>query len=531
MADYIGIVNTTSGKVSGIEMKDRYEGITTFRGIPFAAPPVGELRWRPPEDPQTWQGVRCCYSDGPACVQPTNGELDEEPWATDFYFMGNQPMSEDCLYLSVTTGASAAGEKRPVFMWFHGGGLDHGYSYEIEFDPRELARKGIVVVSVAQRLNVFGYMALPQLTAEQGKSGNYILMDDIKALEWVVNNIDAFGGDPDCITVGGQSAGTGKCAALSFSPYGRKHIKRVINDSGLAWTWVNHTQEEMEKSYQDYLAQMGFDPNAPIEELRKIDAFALLPHAGVSLPGGLVCDGDIVPDIKQTDSMARYGVNYDYLAGSNLGEMPMDPSKGRGEINFHTAADFYAYSRKLLGDLYDKYDFENLVPVTDENVEYNARRLASYGLNGSGQANGTIFNRYFGAWRSKTAPDKNTFIFLFDHPTPGRPEDEGTIRDPKNLMSWHSSELWYNFASLRDGIPPARPWTEADFSLAEMMNQYWVNFIKTGDPNGEGLPEWPKSDAGYGYAELDNEVRAFRGRNKLDDLIWEFIDRDNRWPV
>ncbi len=531
MGEYIGIVNTESGKVSGIELKGRYEGITTFRGIPFAAPPVGSLRWKPPVDPESWAGVRCCYSDGPVCVQPTDGDLDAEPWASDFYFMGNQPMSEDCLYLSVTTGASQAGEKRPVFIWFHGGGLDHGYSYEIEFDPREFARRGIVVVSVAQRLNVFGYMALPQLTAEQGKSGNYILMDDIKALEWVVNNIDAFGGDPDCITVGGQSAGTGKSAALSFSPYGRKHIRRVINESGLAWTRRCRRLEDLEMEYQNYLAQLGFDPDAPVEELRRIDAFALLPRDGARLPAGTVYDGDIVPDIEQTVSMAKYGVNFDYLAGSNLGEASMDPAKGRGEINFHTAADFYAYCRNLLGDLYDKYDFENLVPVTDENVEYNARRLASYGLNGGRGANGIMFNRYFGAWRAKTAPDKNTFNYLFDHPTPARPEDEGTVRDPKNLMSWHSSELWYTFASLREGTPPARPWTEDDFKLADMMNEYWSNFIRTGDPNGEGLPEWPKSDADYGYVELDNEVRSFHGMNRLDQLIYEFIDRAGRWPV
>ncbi len=531
MADYIGMVSTASGKVTGIELEGRYAGITIFRGIPYAAPPVGERRWKPPASPKSWSGVRCCCSNGPACIQPTNGDLDAEPWASDFYFMGTPPMSEDCLYLSVATGAAHAGEKRPVFLWFHGGGLDHGYSYEIEFDPSELARKGIVVVSAAHRLNVFGYMALPQLTAEQGRSGNYILMDEIKALEWVVNNIDAFGGDPDCITVGGQSAGSGKCASLSFSPYGRNHIKRVINESGLAWTRDNRRAENLEKECQDYLSRMGFDPDAPIQELRRIDAFALLPHDGLRIPGGLVYDGDLVPDLRQTDSMAKYSVNFDYLAGSNLGEALMDPAEGRGEIRFHSAGEFYAYCRGLLGDLYDQYDFETLVPVTDETAEYHARRLASYGLNGSGQASGILFNRYFGAWRAHTTPLRNTFSYLFDHPTPARPEDAGTIRDPKNLMSWHSSELWYTFASLREGTPPARPWTEDDFRLAEIMSEYWANFIRSGDPNGEGLPEWPKSDASYGYVELGSEVRPFRGRSRLDELICAYIERNIRWPV
>ena len=127
----IGIVKTTCGLVQGVEMAGKYEGITQFRGIPFAKPPVGALRWRPPEDPEPWSGLRCCDSYGPVCVQPTDGHLDAEPWGSDFYFMGNPPQSEDCLYLNITTPAAAPEEKLPVYVWFHGGGSDHGYSLSL----------------------------------------------------------------------------------------------------------------------------------------------------------------------------------------------------------------------------------------------------------------------------------------------------------------------------------------------------------------------------------------------------------------
>ena len=151
------VANTRFGAVRGIELTGKYEGITTFRSVPYAAPPVGELRFRPPVDPYPWKGELDASQGAPKAMQETSATgLTIEPWASDFYYLGTPPMSEDCLYLHITTGAADPSERRPVFMWFHGGGLASGYYTEIEFDPSELARKGIVVVSVAQRLNVFG---------------------------------------------------------------------------------------------------------------------------------------------------------------------------------------------------------------------------------------------------------------------------------------------------------------------------------------------------------------------------------------
>lgn len=532
---HIGTVTTRFGAVSGVEFHGDYEGITQFRGIPFAAPPVGDLRWRDPVDPAPWQGVRDCTSYAPVCIQPENGDLATEPWATDFYYMGHWPQSEDCLYLNITTGAASAGEKRPVYMWFHGGATTHGSSYEIQFDPREMAKRGVIVVTVAQRLSMFGYLALPQLDAEQGgKSGNYILKDDAKALEWVVNNIEAFGGDPDCITIGGQSAGTGKSASLAFTKAARGHVKRVINQSDLVWNRKNAEREQAEKVYAEYLTTIGIDPTLPVEELRKIDAYKLLPPPDMKMrvPGFLIYDGDYVPDMNVPDSADKYGVDYDYLAGTNLGENHMTANSFFMDEGFRTAKEFYAAAKEMLGDLYEKYDFENLVKVTDENADCESRRLASYGLTpGNGwRMGGLRMNRRFGEHRAKIAPGKNTFTYLFTRVSPARPEDIGTDRDPKKLLSWHANELWYTFCSLRKGIPPARPWEETDFKLADMMCAYWTNFIKTGDVNGEGLPYWPKSDENLGFAELGDEIKPFGHMGKLDDLITEYLEKIGAFP-
>ncbi len=520
MTKTIGIVQTKYGKVSGVPLEGKYEGITEFKGIPYAAPPVGDLRWKPPVDPAGWEGVRACDTYGRAAIQNFS---KMEPNIQDFYYRGHPEMSEDCLYLNVATPAAASGEKHPVYIWFHGGGLFNGYSYIYIFDPSELARKGIVVVSVGHRLNLFGYMALPQLTAEQGgRSGNYGLMDEFKALEWVHENIAAFGGDPDNITVGGQSGGTSKSGALANSPKTRGRVRRVINQSNLFWLGKYHTVAEVEKISRDYLASVGVNPDAPIEELRRIDPLAFFDANG-SINGFravMVHDGEYVEHLEQTRNFEKYGRGLDYLAGSNYGEGAL---RGGGLMStvFENVADFYGYMKELLGELYDKYDFEKLYPVTEENLDKRSRWLASYGMTGFG---GLMVNRYFGAYRAARKDAGRTFIYRFSHLTPWRPEDVGTDRDPDKLLAWHSSELWYTFSSMREGVPPSRPWQPLDFELADRISSYWANFMRSGDPNGPGLPSWPQSDASYGCMELGDTLEGRTGIDgKLEELVLEYI--------
>ncbi len=522
----IGIVETKYGKLLGAELTGKYEGITTFRSVPYAAPPVGELRFAPPQDHEPWNGVLDATHFASRPYQQMGTGLSFEPWASDFYYDNYPPMSEDCLYLHITTGAQDPSEKRPVFMWFHGGGLSTGFYSEIEFDPSELARKGIVVVSVGQRLNIFGYLCLPQLQAEQGgKAGNYGLMDEVKALDWVRENIAAFGGDPDNITIGGQSGGTAKSGALASSPYSVGKVKRCINQSNLNWLVTYQTMEAAGADAKVYLERCGIDPELSVEELRRIPADRFYKAevafgAPGNLPGSMVWDGDYVRYQYGVQNVQEFASKVDYLTGGNVGE--------GGFVNFmsndkfETAAQFYDFMRERLGPLYEKYDFESLWPVTDENADMRSRVLASRGI-ALGLFCGVILNRYFGAYRAVHAPETHTYSFSFGHFTPSLPEEAGQFRDMNHLMAWHSSELWYTFASLRENVPPVRPWTEVDFKLADQVSSYWANFIATGNPNGEGLPFWPESRENYGWMYLGDTPEGHDGLDKLDELCLEHL--------
>lgn len=535
------IAETKFGTVKGTALEDSmYKDLTIFKSIPYAAPPVGDLRWKPPVDSEPWEGVRDCgeYASRPMQVS-YKGMPGGEPHASDFYWDDNSEMSEDCLYMSIATGAKAAGEKRPVFMWFHGGGLSGGHYCEREFNPAVLAGKGVVVVSVGQRLNIFGYLCLPQLTAERGTSGNYGLMDGVKALEWVYDNIAQFGGDPENITVGGQSGGTMKSGALSTVPQVRGKVKRVINQSALCWSNIPYTTvKEAEEKGMELLESLGIAPDATLEELRAIpaqffvDTKKRLAMADSSiplfLPAEMVYDGVWVPEKTQRDAQQKYAAECDYLAGINYGECSMV----KGDVLYSgaltSAEEGYKCAREMLGDLYDKYDFENLVQWTDEDVDHKTRWLAAMGATYPGIFSGLMLNRYFGELSAARNPEKKVFSYLFSHITPCRPEERGTDRDSDKLLAWHSSEMWYTFYSLREGIPPVRPWTEVDFKLADTISSYWANFMKTGDPNGEGLPFWPQSDASLGWMELGDEPISHTNlETEIEQMLYEYVKNLN----
>ncbi len=541
------LAKTRFGDVRGAELTGKYAGITTFRSVPYAQPPVGALRFRPPVDPEPWDGELDATHTAPRPMQESTSGLSMEPWASDFYYLGNPPMSEDCLYLHITTGAAEPGEKRPVFLWFHGGGLSSGYYTELEFDPSELARKGIVVVSVGQRLNVFGYLCLPQLSAEQdGHSGNYGLMDELKALDWVRENIAAFGGDPDNITVGGQSGGTAKSTALATSPLAVGKVRRCINQSNLAWRRDYMPMEQAYEGNRLYLENLGLDPDITPEELRALPAnkfYKLQKEVGFgfgvpgAIPGMMVCDGVTVAHVSAEQNMAEYGAKIDYLSGGNVGEgsvrggMTLGPAR-----KFETAREFYDFMREKIGsDLYDQYDFESLWPVTDENADLMSRVLSGRAF-GGGLGSGVIVNRYFGAFRARTAPEAHTYSYAFGRFIPCRPEERGTYRDTDNLLAWHSGELWYTFGSLRDGMPAIRPWEPVDFVLAEQISSYWANFMATGNPNGTDsygnvLPFWPESRENFGWMEITNTAPVGHdGLDELDKLALAYLSRTDNLP-
>ena len=534
----LGIVKTTYGLVEGEEYGGEFAGITVFRGIPYAAPPTGALRFRPPENPERWDGVRTCTEFAPAAMQIPLSDRHEK----EYYFDGFPRMSEDCLYLNICSGAENAGEKRPVYVWYHGGGLTNCYAYEPQFNPQVLAKKGIVVVTVAQRLNVFGYLVLPQLDAEQdGHGGNYGFMDQVKALDWITENIAAFGGDPDNITVGGQSGGALKAAMIAVSPAGKNRVKRVISESGLKWKIPFKSREEAYEIGKSYLKHLGLPEDISADELRALPTekiFSMTATRAIT-PGDMVPDEMLVPGDSVSECFDKYLGKVDFLNLCNWGEADLfgnsvsglneKPMRESGK-EISTAADFYRHFKNLLGPLYEKYDFENLVSVTDETAFQTAHWLAVCGLAGSEGMNvsrNLMLNRMFGLYMDQKAPEAKVYDGVWRYLIPLEGEDVGTARDCRVSLAWHSTELWFVFASLRKGIPASRPWRSCDFQMADKMSSYWANFIKSGDPNGEGLPFWPSANENYGYMELGEELKAHEGmEGRLDELIHEFVQRE-----
>lgn len=489
----LGVVETAYGSAQGVPGA-AYDEVTLFKGVPYAAPPVGDLRWKAPEDPEGWEGVRVFDTYADAACQWEN-DMAAEPWKSDFYYEALPNFSEDCLYLNIATSSVTGDEKMPVYVWFHGGGLNHGFSYEVECDPEALAAKGVVVVEVGTRLGVFGYMALPQLDEESGynASGNYGLMDSIKAVEWVKENIEAFGGDPENITIGGQSGGTSKTAAFFANEEGAALVDNVIWQTGLKYDVTYTSLEAAEENSIAWLQACGLTGEESLEELRAVDASVLMGKEEEygKAPQAMVCDGKYIQyeNLKEAYEAGRFeGVNI--LVGANLGESTQDGINGNAIAN---ADEFYAYFKELLGDLYTEYDFENLVQVTDEDAFATARTLNSLGFS-TKYATNTTFVELFGQHYDELTEDGDVYVYLFSHKTPGRNEDY--------YWAWHSSELWYTFGSLRD-IPEQREWQEWDHELADIVTSYWANFMKNGDPNGEGLAEWlPSNSEQLAYMDL-----------------------------
>ncbi|MDR1062049.1 MAG: carboxylesterase family protein [Clostridiales bacterium] len=548
----IGIVETTGGKVRGIELKGRYANISEFRGIPYAAPPVGALRWKAPQDPAKWDGVRACDAYAKMAFQKTAYREHQTTRVTNLehYYMPMPEMSEDCLYLNVCTGAQAAGEKRPVLMWYHGGGLTMGHSHEIQDDPSELALRGIVVVNVAQRLGPFGYLSLPQLSAEQGgKSGNYGLMDQLKALDWVTENIEAFGGDPGNIAAGGVSGGTWKAAAVAAAPASRGRVRRIIAQSVFRCFMKYATMEEAEAQGEEFVRNIGLDPARialdGLDGLRAMPAERIL---GDALPrdhviGDMCFDGDLVPCRTVLETYEKLKWNVDIMSSTTFGEADVFAEPGglhyfahyktKGGAGFdagtkiESAAEFYAHFKALLGGQYERHNFESLVKVSDASAWRTARWLASLGLTLPGKASGErtlMKHRVANMHLGKLHPGANYYSYFFTHILPIAPEYRGTPMDPENLLAFHGSDSWFGFNSLRDGVPPHRPWRGEDYSLAAMLCDYWANFVATGNPNGKNLPEWPAGADNYGWLEASARPAGHRGlEGALDRLVHEFV--------
>ena len=437
--------------------------VRVYKGIPYAAPPVGELRWKAPQPPAAWQGVSQAAEFSPVCMQTPY------PASAAIYQSKPQPLSEDCLYLNVWTAAKSAKERLPVMVWIHGGGFTRGSGSSASYDGETLARKGVVGVTMNYRLGVFGFFAHPALTAESKHhaSGNYALLDQIAALEWVKKNIAAFGGDAKCVTIFGESAGSWAVNALMASPRAKGLFQRAIGESGGSFAPMR-TLADAEKAGEGFAASLGATADV-LKTLRAKSAEEILKASSEQTIRQVV-DGRVLPeeiyrifaDGKQNDVPLIVGFNAD--EGTALAPQGVNMKK---EL-------FIAGAQQRYGNLAEQ--FLKVYPAeTDEeavNSFYAAYRDSVFGWE----------MRTWARLQTKTGRQP-AYFYYFTRKPPG-PQRE-------KLRAFHAADLAYVFGNFAWPFP----WEDADRKLSDAVTSYWTDFAKNGNPNGEGLMKWPVYDA------------------------------------
>jgi para-nitrobenzyl esterase len=448
-------IKTANGIVEGVT---ETSGIRTFKGVPFAQPPVGNLRWKEPQAPKNWTGIRKADHFGPQAMQ--------RPIWSDMIFRSDGK-SEDCLYLNVWTPAKSASEKLPVLVYFYGGGFIAGDGSEYRYDGEAMAKKGIVAITVNYRLGVFGFMAHPELTKESihHSSGNYGLMDQHAALVWVKKNIAAFGGDPDKITIAGESAGSMSVSAQMASPLSKGLFVGAIGESGSGLGNLSPAPlADAEKNGVAFATKIGA---ASLADLRKIPADKLLEISATSHFNNTV-DGYFLPETLQDIFATGKQMDVPLLAGWNSAEVDYHSLLGK---ETPTLDAFNNTIKRLYSDRADEV-LKLYSPKTDADVEQVATDLAS--------------DRFivYATWKfidlhSKTN-GKPVYRYLFTRKRP--------VENDKSLGAAHASEIEYALGNLSSN--KTYKWTADDFKVSETMQNYFANFIKTGNPNGDGLPTW-----------------------------------------
>ncbi len=483
-------VRVAEGLLAGVASADGRA--RAFKGIPYARPPVGELRWRLPEPPQRWDGVRGADAFGPNSPQLA-------VLANSLYAGGHEHQSEDCLTLNIWTAAEAIDERRPVMVWFGFGAFQFGGSSVPLYDGEQLARAGVVVVTVNHRLGRLGFLSHPELSAESphGASGNYGIHDQIQALRWLAENVAVFGGDPDRVTIFGLSAGSMSVSLLMASPLARGLFHRAIGQSGAALgpvgasCGITDSMQDLPHAEQTGRALGRSLGAATIAELRRRSPEQIMlaplptgddrwtfdaldaPFSRGALDSAFpTVDGHLLP--RSAFAIYRDGgqAPVPLLTGSVAGE-------ASGMPYMADAARFVADARAQYGEHAD--EFLRLFGAADD----EQARVSSATANGD-----RVFVWQNWAWaRLHSAGDgPATYYYHFSHAPPLPP---GANIAERSLGAFHSAEIPYVFRHLevRDW-----PWAPFDRELSEAMSAFWVNFAAHGDPNGDALPRWPRFD-------------------------------------
>ena len=482
-------------------------GVRVYKGIPFAAPPVGSFRWREPQPVAQWNGSRDAGKFGNICIQPPGqGRLNIA------VLPDSPPMAEDCLYLNVWTAAASASERRPVMVYFFGGAFTEGAGSVPLYDGDALAQKGAVVVTMNYRLGPYGFFAHPALTADSPHqaSGNYGLMDMLASLRWVQSNIAAFGGDPNNVTVFGQSAGAMAIASLVASPRAEGLLHRAIGQSG-AWMGLGmapamRTRAQAEEVGVRAAAEAAASTAQQLRAMSTDDVTAKFRSAG------MIVDGWVIPEDPSTTFAAGRQNAVDVLVGSNKEESFFPANV--------TSAQFQEQARMRWGDLADQY--LKLYPHATD-AEAGQSQAENF-------SDGAFWHmRLFADYQVKRGNEAWLFLFAQNPPAPaGQPP----------LPATHASEVPYVFNNLGElplfpdrSVPELAAASAPDQKVADQMSSYWVNFARTGNPNGPGLPEWAPHEVGKTEraAILDADPASERlpdpARFTLHDKLYERIRR------
>ena len=490
-------VKVAQGTLQGTRDADLY----LFRGVPFAAPPVGNLRWRPPQPAASWKGVRNADAFAARCMQ--------RPVFSDMRFRSNG-ISEDCLYLNVWTSTLDASARQPVLVYFYGGGFIAGDGSEFRYDGASMARRGITTVTVNYRLDVFGMLAHPELTKESPAhaSGNYTLLDQAAALKWVRTNIAAFGGDPQRITIAGESAGSMSVSGLMASPLSKDLIAGAIGESGSAL----FNLMPLSTGEENGVAFMKAAGATSLAELRRMPAEQLLELAGrEGMPRTtIIQDGMFFTEAPaQTFAQGRQA-HVPLLVGSNSQENWYGGVLGQEPP---TPANYARVLKTRFGDV-DAARLMKLYPGnTDEEVMRSGTALA-----------GDMFLGYV-TWKwaeLHTATGKApTYYYYYSHPRPVTVAEPNKPADPGAV---HSAEIEYAMGNLATN--KVFKWTPADYQVSAVMQDYFANFIRHGNPNDEHLQDWaPYGDAGHPRMTIDVEPKlAPDAHRERYELLREIID-------
>src|SRR5579871_6495275 len=459
-------VSVDGSKITGPPTPQWTYNVRLFRGIPYAAPPVGDLRWKAPQPVVPWQGVKAADHFSAVCMQPAT-ETEGNAWRE-----GLVPMSEDCLYINVWTPAQSPGAKLPVMVFIHGGGNVRGAASENQYDGAYLAKKGVVFVSFNYRMNVFGFLAHPDLTkeSEHHSSGNYALLDQIAALKWIQKNIASFGGDPSTVMIFGHSAGASNVNALMASPLGKGLFERVLAQSGNSLN-TRTTLSEAEKNGEKFAQGAGA---SSIAALRQKSAEEILKAPRGQM--GPVIDGWVLPEDVRSIFASGKQIDVPLIIGSVADDTP-----GPGPAAT-TAAEAQAAAKRTYRDKADTY-LKFYPADTDAQVAASAHAF---------RTNSALAGARTWARLQTQSGKSKVYWYYFTHVSP---MPDGLMWGGRTALSWgayHGSEIVYVFNAfpLQDWA-----WRPMDIKLGDVVSTMWTNFVKTGSPNGAGVPEWPSYDA------------------------------------